>query len=289
MAKSKTSYSHLDPNAPIGIFDSGVGGLTVAKTLRQMLPQENMIYYGDTKHLPYGDKSVEAIQEYAIRIVNFLLQEECKCIVVACNSATAAAFNVIQKRIQDSIILVDVISPVAELVSCSIHHRVGVIATKATVGSNLYKKSINKKNKKIEVRQLATPLLVPVIEEGLSESNISEALLHHYLDSKKLQHIDALILGCTHYPLVSQEIRKFYNGKAHVEVIDSPSIVSHEVRERLRAASLLKQDGVAGKMQFYLSDITPNFKKTAKKFFGKSLHFSLKTLDASYNPADPKY
>lgn len=276
MKKNKPDYSHLSPQQPIGIFDSGVGGLTVAKEIKKLLPHEDLIYFGDTKHLPYGDKSREAIIDYCTRITSFLLEKNCKAIVIACNSATANALKEVLELVADRIPVIDVINPVAEKVSYEIHNNVGVIATKATVNSGLYKKSIRKHNKFIKVDELATPLLVPAIEEGFKNHPITHSIIYNYLSNKKLKNIETLILGCTHYPLVLDEIKQFYGNR--VRVIDSPTIVATQLKIILEKHQLLHEDNPKPSYHFFLSDITKNFEKISKKFFGKTIDLELKVL-----------
>lgn len=276
MKKNKPDYSHLSPQQPIGIFDSGVGGLTVAKEIKKLLPHEDLIYFGDTKHVPYGDKSREAIIDYCIRITSFLLEKNCKAIVIACNSATANALKEVLELVADRIPVIDVINPVAEKVSYEIHNNVGVIATKATVNSGLYKKSIRKHNKFIKVDELATPLLVPAIEEGFKNHPITHSIIYNYLSNKKLKNIETLILGCTHYPLVLDEIKQFYGNR--VRVIDSPTIVATQLKIILEKHQLLHEDNPKPSYHFFLSDITKNFEKISKKFFGKTIDLELKVL-----------
>lgn len=275
MAK-KIDYSHLQSQQPIGIFDSGVGGLTFAKEIKALLPQENIIYYGDTKHLPYGDKSKEAIVRFSEKITEFLLEQNCKAVLIACNSATANALKEVKDLVAERVPVVDVISPVAEKVAFEIHTNVGVIATKATVNTGLYRKSIRKYNKFIKVDELATPLLVPAIEEGFRNHPITHAILYHYLSNNKLKNIETLILGCTHYPLLLGEIKQYYGNR--VRVIDSPNIVVNELRHILGKHNLLNTSSEQPDYQFYLSDITKNFENIAKKFFGNSIKLELKTL-----------
>lgn len=276
MKKNKQDFSHLSTNQPIGIFDSGVGGLTVAKEIKRLLPNEDLIYFGDTKHLPYGEKSREAIVGYSTKITNFLLEKNCKAIVIACNSATANALKEVLELVNQKVPVIDVINPVAEKVSFEIHTNVGVIATKATVNSGLYKKSIRKHNKFIKVDELATPLLVPAIEEGFRNHPITHSIIYNYLSNSKLKNIETLILGCTHYPLLLNEIKQYYGNR--VRVIDSPSIVANQLRIILEQHHLLKEENPNPKYQFYLSDITKNFEKISKKFFGKSIDLDLKVL-----------
>ena len=272
----KQDFSHLSPNQPIGIFDSGVGGLTVAKEIKRLLPQENLIYFGDTKHLPYGDKSKEAIIGYATRITEFLLEKNCKAIVIACNTATANALKEVLDLVAQKIPVIDVINPVAEKVAYEIHTNVGVIATKATVNSGLYKKSIRKHNKFIKVDELATPLLVPAIEEGFKNHPVTHSIIYNYLSNKKLKYIETLILGCTHYPLLLEEIKQFYGNR--VRVIDSPSIVANQLKMILEKHHLLNADNSGATYQFFLSDLTKNFEKISRKFFGNSIDLQLKVL-----------
>lgn len=275
MAK-KPTYPNLSPKQPIGIFDSGVGGLTVAKEIKRLLPQENLIYFGDTKNLPYGEKSREAIVGYATNITRFLLEKDCKAIVIACNSATANALKEVLELVSGKVPVIDVINPVAEKVAFEIHNNVGVIATKATVNSGLYKKSIRKHNKYITVSELATPLLVPAIEEGFKNHPITHAIIYNYLSNNKLKNIETLILGCTHYPLLIDEVRQYYGTR--VRVIDSPSIVANQLKHILEQNHLLNEGNPNPEYYFYLSDLTKNFEKISKKFFGKAINLELKIL-----------
>jgi len=276
LKKKKADYTHLSANQPIGIFDSGVGGLTVAKEIKRLLPNEDLIYFGDTKHLPYGEKSREAIVGYSTKITNFLLEQNCKAIVIACNTATANALQEVQALVADRVPVIDVINPVAEKVSYEIHNNVGVIATKATVNSGLYKKSIRKHNKFIKVDELATPLLVPAIEEGFKNHPITHSIIYNYLSNNKLKNIETLILGCTHYPLLIDEIKQYYGNR--VRVIDSPNIVANQLKMILDKHHLLNEENHQSTYQFFLSDITKNFEKISKKFFGKSIDLELKVL-----------
>lgn len=276
MKTKKQDYSHLSPKQPIGIFDSGVGGLTVAKEIKRLLPNEDLIYFGDTKHLPYGEKSKEAIIEYSTKITNFLLEQNCKAIVIACNTATANALNEVMLSVAGKVLVIDVINPVAEKVAYEIHNNVGVIATKATVNSGLYKKSIRKHNKFIKVDELATPLLVPAIEEGFKNHPITHSIIYNYLSNAKLKNIETLILGCTHYPLLIDEIKQYYGNR--VRVIDSPNIVANHLNIILDKYHLLNTHNSKPTYQFYLSDITKNFEKISKKFFGKTIDLELKVL-----------
>ncbi|MDO4762855.1 MAG: glutamate racemase [Flavobacteriaceae bacterium] len=269
-------YEHLEATQPIGIFDSGVGGLTNARIIKSLMPQEDFIYFGDTKHLPYGEKSKEAIIDYSINITKFLLERNCKAIVIACNTATSNALNEVKEEVGDRALVFDVINPVAEKVAYEIHQNVGVIATKATINSKLYKKSIRKFNKFINVEEMATPLLVPAIEEGFINHPISQSIIYNYLSNKKLKDIETLILGCTHYPLLMEEIKQYYGTR--VRVIDSPNIVANHIKLTLEKHNLLNKNNPQPKYEFYVSDMTKNFQKISKKFFGNKINLELKNL-----------
>lgn len=265
----------MSDSRPIGIFDSGVGGLTVAKEVKNVLPQESIIYYGDAKHLPYGNKSPETIQQYSKNITQFLIEQNCKAIVVACNTASSNALAQVEEvAFTYEVPVLDMITPVAEKVAYGFHQKMGVIATKATVNSGIYKKRIRKFNRHIKVQELATPLFVPVIEEGLTNSEISRAVINNYMSNRKLQDIDSIILGCTHYPLIEKEIADYFEGK--VQVIDSPFVVAHALKDILMKEEMLSVS--EPEYHFYVSDITKNFQKLAKKFFGKEIKLELNAL-----------
>jgi glutamate racemase len=261
---------------PIGVFDSGVGGLTVAKAIKTLLPQEDIIYFGDTKNLPYGEKSPMAIKSYAQNISRFLLELNCKAIVIACNTATANALQEVQDLVGNKALVFDVIQPIAQTVAQGPGRNVGLIATKATVNSGVYKRSIQAINPNIAVHELATPLLVPVIEEGFSKHLIAQTVIGTYLSQPALANIDSLILGCTHYPLLADEIAAFYQNK--ITVIDSPNIVAQHMAKVLAEKGLLQSENHQAVYHFYLSDITENFQNIAKKFFGNQLTLELKIL-----------
>lgn len=264
----------MNDNRPIGVFDSGVGGLTVAKEIKRLLPHESIIYFGDTKHLPYGDKSQEAIAKFSKKITRFLIKENCKAIVVACNSATSNAIDEI-KSVAKNTLVVDVISPVTKKVAYEIHEKIGVIATKATVNSHAYKRSIHRLNRHLKVVEIPTPLMVPIIEEGFCNTQVSRYAMESYLSNKKLEGIDAIILGCTHYPLIEKEVQQIFQGK--VNVVNSPLIVVNQLIHEMDSKNLLSESKTP-EYHFYLSDYTANFERLAKQFFGKSIHLEQKQL-----------
>lgn len=249
---------------PIGLFDSGVGGLTVAQAIKQVLPGESLIYFGDTAHLPYGDKSAESIQNYSRKITEFLLDQGAKVVLVACNSASASAYDILMEEFGTRTILMDVIDPVVDYLGTRNYSRVGVIGTKRTISSGTYENKISLKSPGTSVVSLATPLLVPMIEEGFIFDDISNAILRAYLSDASLQNIEALILGCTHYPIIRNQISKIFNF--NIEVIDSGKLVSVILRDLLEKNNLLNDSGKV-KDQFYVSDYTTYFEKIAKMFF----------------------
>jgi glutamate racemase len=249
---------------PIGIFDSGVGGLTVANAIKQILPGESLIYFGDTAHLPYGDKSAEAISSYSHRITEFLLEHDAKVVLVACNSASASAFESLKETFSDKTLLFDVIDPVVNYIGTRNFSKLGVIGTKRTISSGTYEQKIHEKSQKTEVVSLATPLLVPMIEEGFIFDDISNAIIRAYLSNEQLHGIQALILGCTHYPIIRNQISKIFNF--NIEVLDSSRIVSMLLRESLEKRGLLNDSGLVSD-RFFVSDYTPYFEKIARMFF----------------------
>ena len=263
---------NLKADNSIGIFDSGVGGLTIAKAVIDNLPNESMIYFGDTKHLPYGDKSIQAIQGYVREIVDFLLEREVKLILIACHSASAAAYEMLQNYIGNRALLVNVIDPVIKFLSENYAgKRVGLIGTKLTIQSGIYHKKISELECQIDLCALATPLLVPIIEEGFFEHELIDIALNEYLSNPILQDIDALVLGCTHYPVIKKNIEKFYLDK--VAIIDAGKIVADEVKNMLTAQNLISS--VLPKRQFYVSDYTDGFVKGARLFFGEDIEVNL--------------
>ena len=250
---------------PLGIFDSGIGGLTVANAIHERMPGESIIYFGDTAHLPYGDKSPESIRRWSKVISDFLMEFDCKAIVIACNSISAVAFETVRKHIGKRSIVINVIDPVVDHVCHNSQTRhVGIIGTKATIRSDVYATKLQKKKKRMEVSSLATPLLAPMIEEGFFNNTISRTIINDYLSRPKLKKIDSLVLGCTHYPLIKPEIEQYYQGR--VQIFDAAGIVADHVKLRLIEEGLLNK-GKTGRHQFFVSDFTRSFEQSTKLFF----------------------
>lgn len=255
-------------NLPIGVFDSGIGGLTVAHALKEKLPNESIVYFGDTEHLPYGEKSDEAIKNFSKKIAKFLIDKDCKAIVMACNSASSVAFNVVKQQAYH-IPVFNVIDPIVEVVANNCNNcKIGVIGTKTTIKSGVYRQKIQNICSAAEVVSLATPLLVPMIEEGFINEKISHQIIGNYLSNQMLANLDFLILACTHYPLIHQEISAFYNHK--VDVIDSVSIVADSILSALENKGLLNTIKTP-EYQFYVSNFTNSFSESAKFFFKEEI------------------
>jgi glutamate racemase len=262
---------------PIGVFDSGIGGLTVAKAIHDLLPAEDLIYFGDTAHMPYGEKSPHAIKSYSEKIASFLIEQPCKLIVIACNSASVTAFKQVQQILPEKHLVINVIDPVIQhMVHEQPYKRIGLIGTKRTVSSAVYKKKFEKADSSISLKSLATPLLAPMVEEGFFNNNISKTVVHSYLSNPHLANIEAIILACTHYPLIINEISSFYKGK--VKIINSAEIVSEAVKNYLLERNLLNRQQKPPKLRFFVSDYTESFEETAKIFFGGKIRLKEKNL-----------
>lgn len=256
---------------PIGIFDSGIGGLTVANAIATHLPHESLIYFGDTAHMPYGDKSADSIRFYSLKIAKFLLEKNCKLIVVACNSASTAAYDVLLDFFDRRVLFVNVVDPLVDEVLEKGYKTVGVIATRATVQSGVYASRLRDRSPGIDVRTLATPLLAPMIEDGFGHDAISHSVLDTYLGDKSLHGIEALLLACTHYPLIRNEIEEWYHGQ--IAIHDSTDVVARAVEKRLAEAGLLKSKGIP-EHHFYVSDLTESFEAATKVFYGETLRLT---------------
>ncbi len=260
----------MNKEKPIGIFDSGIGGLTVARAVKDLLPNESIIYFGDTAHLPYGDKSAAAIQSYTVKICDLLLKQQCKVILIACNSASSAAYQLAKEYVGSKAKVINVIDPVISYLGEKFENKtIGLIGTKRTVRSNVYQKKLDKLNKNIQLRSLATPLLAPMIEEGYFDNTISEHIIQSYISDPTLQGIEALVLGCTHYPLIKKQIAGFYNEKT--EVIDSSNIVASYLKNYLNKNNLNRESGV-NYNKFFVSDYTHSFAEATRIFFKEEVN-----------------
>lgn len=254
--------NHLK-EAPIGVFDSGVGGLTVAREIMRNLPQEKIVYFGDTARVPYGSKSKETIIRYSRQIVRFLKTQNVKAIVVACNTASALALETISA--ETDLPMIGVVEPGAKVaVETTRNKKIGLIGTRATVKSGLYQRVIQKEDPGIQVIGQPCPLFVPLVEEGWLKDEITVAVARRYLEPLFHQEIDTLILGCTHYPLLRSLLKELVGDQ--VTLVNPAYETARELKELLAANSLLN-DGKCippGDMhQFYVSDAAEKFKKFA--------------------------
>lgn len=254
---------------PIGIFDSGIGGLTVANAISSLLPNEKIIYFGDTAHLPYGDKSAKAIRDYSKEIIKFLLSHHCKLIVIACNSASASVGNAYLKWVPKDMPVVNVIDPIVEYLSREKYTRIGLIGTKRTIHSRIFPKNLNKITSSKIIQSLATPLLAPMIEEGFYNNNISKAVINSYLSNSRLIGIESLVLACTHYPLIENQIRELLGQK--IEIVNSAYVVARKVETVLKLSSSERHERRSPEHQFFVSDFTSGFEQAANRFFGKKV------------------
>ncbi|OGQ04343.1 MAG: glutamate racemase [Deltaproteobacteria bacterium RIFCSPLOWO2_01_44_7] len=253
---------------PIGIFDSGVGGLTVMAAIRRLLPQESLVYLGDTARVPYGIKSADTILRYTEECCTFLAKRDVKAIVVACNTASAHAFPYLTHKFH--IPLMGVIQPgVKHALEISRNKHIGVIGTQATISSDIYAKELKKLDKNTVVTSLACPLFVPLVEEDWLENEVTEAVAKRYLTTFRQDGVDTLILGCTHYPLLKPVIRQVVGEK--IELVDSAEAVANALKDLLTKQSLLKTDDEEVVTQLYVTDLPGRFENIAKRFLGESV------------------
>ena len=270
----------MNKQLPIGVFDSGLGGLTIVKALQKALPGESLIYFGDTAHLPYGDKSPDLIKGFSLEIARFLLAQPVKAIIIACNTASAVAYQTVQ-NFAGQVPVFDVIRPaVRELLSHTLNGKVGVIATKTTIHSRVYGRQLKAAREALRVTEKATPLLVPMIEEGWLHNRVSQDVIDAYMSDTGFREIDALILGCTHYPLIKGQIENYFrqNYQHNVHVVDSSEAVAAFVREELERLNLLDDRGEVVAHRYFLSDITVHFQEAAKLFLNQEIYLEKKEL-----------
>lgn len=259
------------PNAkqPIGVFDSGLGGISVVRAIIDLLPQEHLIYFGDTARVPYGSKSEETVVRFSHQISAFLREKQVKMIVVACNTASAVALESLQKSF--TIPIVGVIEPGSEAaVRSAGNKRIGVIGTASTIRSGAYRAAIRALDPEMEVQDQPCPLLVPLVEEDWPHDGVVTQVLESYLSTFKDQNPDALILGCTHYPYLKSSIQEVMGPE--VRLVDSGEETALRVQRVLKEMDLLNPgNGDPGRHKFYVSDFPQKFEETASRFLGRPL------------------
>ncbi|GAB6182422.1 glutamate racemase [Thermodesulfovibrio hydrogeniphilus] len=247
---------------PIGIFDSGVGGLTVLKEISKLLPDEDIIYLGDTARVPYGIRSSETVIRYSIECANFLYKKGIKMLVVACNTSSSVSLDTLEKQLP--IPVIGVIEPgVMAALKATKNGKIGVIGTEATIRSKAYEKKIKEKSQSFEVLSKPCPLFVPLVEEGILEGPIADLVIERYLKELKESSIDTLILGCTHYPLLKNSIHKYME---QINLVDSAEEAARTVREILTEKNLLNTTNKSRSIKFYVTDDPERFRKIAEIF-----------------------
>lgn len=248
--------------APVGVFDSGVGGLTVAREISRQLPNENIVYFGDTARVPYGSKSQNTIIRFSEQIIRFLKTKDVKAIVIACNTASALALETVRDE-YDIPILGVVVPGARAAVETTKNKRVGVVGTDATVQSGMYTKVIQEMEPGIKVIEKACPLFVPLVEEGFKEHTVTDEIIEYYLESMRNTGIDAMILGCTHYPLLRSKIRAYMGEE--IQIVNPAYETAMDLKRLLRENDMENdgREGTHGKYSFYVSDAAEKFRRFA--------------------------
>ncbi len=257
----------LVKQAPLGFFDSGVGGLTVVRAVQDLLPHEDVIYLGDTARLPYGSKSPETIRQFADEDVNFLLSKGVKAIVVACNTATAHALPSLQQKYE--IPIMGVILPGVEAALADpTAERIGIIATRGTIGSHVYQHALATRRTGLMIHGIAAPLLVPLIEENWISEDVTQQVLLKYLQPLIDKGIDTLMLACTHYPLLVPVLKELL--PSDVRLVDSATTCAEHLKIMLEKIDLLSDQEEDGKLSIYLTDLSEQFEELARRFLKRS-------------------
>lgn len=254
-------------NRPIGVFDSGLGGLTVVEAMARRLPAEDIIYLGDTARVPYGDKSVDSIKRFSHQDVDFLLQRGVKMIVVACNTVSSVALPALKRQFPAAHLL-GVIDAGVQAAVVSGARRIVVIGTRATINSDAYRRGIHAVDPSLLVESIPCPLLVPLAEEGLGDSPLAEAVLELYLGGVRANPPDALLLGCTHYPLFKAALDRYFAGR--VNIVDSATACAEYVAKYLTANALAAMPGKKSQSRFFVTDMHSAFPAHAARFLKRT-------------------
>lgn len=262
-------------NAPIGVFDSGIGGLTVVKHLRDLLPHEDIVYFGDTARLPYGIKSEDVVKRFAFEDSHFLLEYDVKIIVVACNTVGSTAIHLLEEYLD--IPVIGVMQPGADAcVKKTKNKKVGVIGTSTTIRSGKYKQKIHELDNTIKVIDQACPLFVPLVEEGFFEDEATHLIAKRYLDKFTENSVDTLILGCTHYPVIRNTIQRIVGEE--VVMVDSGEETAKFVKKYLESNNLCTSKSTKSELKIYVSDLSHKFQEIAERFLQNSLSH-IETID----------
>jgi glutamate racemase len=252
-------------NRPIGFFDSGLGGLTCIPSLMKALPRERIVYFGDTARTPYGSKAATTIRHFAIEITDFLVHNNVKMVVIACNTVSATCLEELRRR-RPELPILGIISPACRKVAtqCGEENHIGIIGTKATIRSGAYREKLLALNPSLDIYEAACPAFVPLIEEGIIENEIMDLTIRHYLDHFISYHkIDSLVLGCTHYPLIRKNITKLYPA---LSITNPSEEVLSNIEKRLATGGLFAEEAV-GDHVFYASDLSENFVNMINRIF----------------------
>jgi len=260
--------SQNSDSRPIGVFDSGVGGLTVVKEIIKALPYEDIVYYGDTARVPYGTKSRNTIIKFSVENALFLLKQNVKLIVVACNTSSSVSLPALRRNFR--VPVVGVIKPGAnDAARVCKNKRIGVIGTTATIRSNAYSREIARIDSSVKIFSQSCSLLVPVAEESLRKDKIIIDIIKYYLKPLKQKRVDTLVLGCTHYPLLKNLISKFMGDS--ITLVDSAASTAKCVKDLLGKQEALNKRRLKGKINFFVSDEVENFKRTGERFLGRKI------------------
>lgn len=257
-----------DSQQAIGVFDSGIGGLTVVRALMERLPFENIVYFGDTARVPYGVKSVETIAHYTTQIAQFLLEKNVKLLIIACNTMAAVAAQTV--RDMSSVPVLDVIEAGAwAAVQASKTHQIGVIGTPTTVNSNTYARAIHSLTQDARVYSQACPLFVPLVEEGWLDHEVTRLTAQEYLKPVIAEHIDTLVLGCTHYPLIKPLLQAVMGDG--VKLVDSAEAMANRTAALLTELNLANTSHIPPRYEYYVTDVPVKFQTIGERFLGRSL------------------
>ncbi len=265
-------------NRPVGFFDSGLGGLNSIPYLNKLLPEEKVIYLGDTARTPYGSKAISTIKSFSIQIADFLVKNNVKMIVIACNTVSSTCVEMLQERYPD-IPVVGIIEPAARAISrkCSVQNKIGIIGTKVTIQSGAYKKLIRRYNRDLQIFETACPAFVPLIEEGIVHNDIMDLTIRYYMDDFVLRdRLDTIVLGCTHYPLIRSNIERLYPD---LQIINPSEEIVYRIKEILEEKDMLAGESDTENI-FYASDLSENFINMINTIFkGVDMHVEFKNLE----------
>ncbi len=265
-------------NRPIGFFDSGLGGLTCVPNLMRLLPEEKIVYFGDTARTPYGSKATSTIRGFSRQIADFLVKQGAKMLVIACNTVSATCLADLRQRYPD-VPIVGVIQPAAERIAktCSTLNKIGIIGTKATIESNAYGKQVHNLNDELDLYETPCPAFVPLIEEGIIQNDIMDLTIKYYMDDFILENrLDTIVLGCTHYPLIRSNIKRLYPS---IRLINPSEEVAHSVKRTLKKKDMLAE-GSDFENVFYASDLSENFVNMIDRiFYGEDVKVKFKNLE----------